>query len=186
MKHDDKSSLAYTVTDTQCFDKVQSASFSAGKVVMDYGTNILYYEIIAANFTASYKPTLKLSGLNALQKATIDWGITNTTYDQNLLTNQAPDGSGIITSSQFTVQTQATNTSTGVSIFVRVTIKNNGFEGLSDEPITLAVEAVDSSTPASPDVQPDMTVSATQFEDAAIQTLNLRPTVTTTPASLVQ
>ena len=185
MKHDDQSSLTYGTTDAQCFANVQSASFSGGKVVMDYGTNVIYFEVIAANFTDSYKPTLKLSGLDALQTATIEWGITKSTYNQTLLTDEAPTR-GVITSSQFTVNTQATNTSLGVSIYVKVTIKNHGFEGTSDEPITLAVEAVDSSTPANADVQPDLTPSGTPFEDTAVQTLNLRPTVTTTPVSLVQ
>ncbi len=55
--------LAYGTAENQCFDKVQSAKFNAGKIEIDYGTNVLYFEVIGANFTGTYKPTLKLSGI---------------------------------------------------------------------------------------------------------------------------
>ncbi len=176
--------LAIGAPTSQCFDMVQSVKFNAGKIDIDYGTNVLYFEVIAANFTGSYKPTLKLSGLTGTQTAAIDWGIAIGTYGQALVPDQAHTA-GVITSAQFTVQTQATSTADGVSIYVRVTVKNHGFEGLSDEPITLAVEAVDSATPGNADVTAACVVGA-GFEDTAVQTLNLRPTVTTTPVSLVQ
>ena len=175
--------LGYTITDSQCFDNVASAKYNAGKIDIDYGKNVLYFEVIGANFTGSYKPTLKLSGLQGPQTAAIDWGIAIGTYDQILVPDQLHT-SGIITSNQFTVSTLAPSTSDGVSIYVRVTVSNHGFEGLADEPISLAVEAVDSAS--NPDVMPDCSVSPTQFEDVATQTLNLRPTVTTNPTSLVQ
>jgi hypothetical protein len=177
--------LAIGAPTSQCFDMVQSVKFTAGKIDIDYGTNILYFEVIAANFTGSYKPTLKLTGLQGTQTAAIDWGIAIGTYGQTLVADQAPTA-GAITSPQFTVQTQATSTADGVSIFVRVTVKNHGFEGLADLPVTLAVEAIDSATPGNPDVMANCTVSPTPFEDTSVQTLKLRPTVTTTPASLVQ
>ena len=175
--------LGYTITDSQCFDNVASAKYNAGKIDIDYGKNVLYFEVIGANFTGSYKPTLKLSGLQGTQTAAIDWGIAIGTYDQILVPDQLHT-SGIITSNQFTVSTLAPSTSDGVSIYVRVTVSNHGFEGTSDESISLAVEAVDSAN--NPDVMPDCNISPTQFEDVATQTLNLRPTVTTNPTSLVQ
>ena len=177
-------SLAYGIAESQCFDKVQSSMWDVaqGKVVNDYGTNILYFEVIAANFTDSYKPTLKLSGLQGTQTATIDWGYTSTAIATNLVTNAAAPS---VTTSQFTVQTTQALTNEGVSIYVKVTVKNHGFEGLADTPITLAVEAVDGTTAANKDLDPDCT-TITDFGDLAVQTLNLRPTVTTTPVSLPQ
>lgn len=175
-------SLAYGVAENQCFDKVGSAKFVAGKVEIDYGTNVLYFEVIGANFTGSYKPTLKLSGLLGTQTATIDWGYTPVTIATNLVTDVAAPG---VTTPQFTVATSQPTTNEGVSIYVKVTVKNHGFEGLADEPITLAVEAVDGTTTANKDVDPDC-LAFTDFGDLAMQTLNLRPLVTTTPVSLPQ
>jgi hypothetical protein len=176
-------SLGYDIPDNQCFANIVSAKYNAGKIDIDYGINILYFEVIGANFDGSYKPTLKLTGLQGAQTAAIDWGVNIGTYDQALVADQ-PHTSGTITSSQFTVLTNAPSTSDGVSIYVRVTVSNHGFEGTNDETITLAAEAVDSAN--NPDVMPDCNISPTQYEDVATQTLNLRPTVTTTPTSLVQ
>lgn len=170
--------LAYGAAESQCYANVASAAFNAatGKIDIDYGVNVLYFEVIAANFTASYKPTLRLTGLQGTQTATIDWGYTNGTYPNNPgTTNQS--GSPI-TTPQFTVSTNHPKTDLGVSIYVRVTIKNNGWEGLNNDNITLAVEAVDGTLTANKDIQTDCTISATPFEDVAMQTLNLRPTVT--------
>lgn len=166
--------LAYGVAESQCYANVASAIFNAGKIDIDYGVNVLYFEVIAANFTGSYKPTLKLTGLQGTQTADIDWGYAIGTYSNNLLTNQT--GSPILTS-QFTVATTAPKTDEGVSIYVRVTIKNHGWEGLGNDNITLAVEAVDGTATANKDVDPDCT-TFTDFGDLAMQTLNARPAVT--------
>jgi len=166
-------SLAYGVAESQCYANVASAVFNAGKIDIDYGVNVLYFEVIGANFTGSYKPTLKLTGLQGTQTADIDWGYAIGTYPSNLVTNQA--GSPF-TTSQFTVTTSAP-TDQGVSIYVRVTIKNHGWEGLGNDNITLAVEAVDGTAAANKDVDPDC-VTYTDFGDFAMQTLNARPTVT--------
>ena len=178
MTHATPTSLAYGAAENQCFDMVQSSSFdlAQGKVVIDYGTNILYFEVIGANFTGSYLPTLKLSGLQGTQTAAIDWGYAVGTYDQALVPDQAPTG-GVITSSQFTVSTTVPATDKGVSIYVRVTVKNHGFEGTADEALALAVEAVDNTPQANKDVDPDC-VTFTPFGDIATQTLNARPAVT--------
>ena len=174
--------LGIGVAESQCFANVASAAFSAGSVNIDYGVNTLYFEVIAANFTGSFKPTLRLAGLQGSQTATIAWGYTPATAGANSVgTGSAPG----FDSSQFTalVDPSVTNTSTGVSIYVAVTISNHGFEGLADEPVTLAVDAVDSSN--NPDVEPDC-VTIASFEDITTSTINLRPTVTTTPTSLPQ
>lgn len=166
--------LAYGVSDSQCYANVASATFNAGKIDIDYGVNVLYFEVIAANFTYSYKPTLKLTGLNGTQTANIDWGYTIGNYSNNLVTDQS--GASIITP-QFTVNTTVPKTDEGVSIYVRVTIKNHGWEGLTDNNISLAVEAVDGTLTANKDVDPNCT-TYTPYGDVATQTLKSRPTVT--------
>ena len=177
-------SLAYGTAESQCYDNVGSASFNAvsGKVDIDYGTNVLFFEVIGANFTGSYKPTLKLSGLQGTQTATIDWGYAAGTIATNLVTDVAAPG---VTTPQFIVATSEAATNDGVSIYVKVTVKNHGWEGLANDAIKLAVEAVDATVAANKDVDQDCTTT-TDFGDEAIQTLNARPTVTTTPASLAQ
>ncbi len=168
--------LAYGVAESQCFDLVQSAKFdlATGQVIIDYGTNVLYFEVIGANFTGNYLPTLRLTGLQGTQTATIDWGYTIGTYGSNLVTDQS---GATVTTPQFTVTTTAPSTDKGVSIYVRVTVKNHGFEGLADTPLTLAVEAIDGTPQANKDVDPDC-VTFTDYGDLAVQTLNLRPSVT--------
>jgi hypothetical protein len=168
--------LAYGAPEDQCFANVTSSSYNSGtgEIDIDYGTNYLYYEVIAANFTDSYSPTFKLTGLSGTQTADIDWGYTKGTYDQSL----AVGASGAsYTSGTATVTTHESNTSVGVSIYVKVTVHNHGFEGLANEPITLAIEAVDAV--GNSDVLPNCSTPATsaQFEDLATQTLNARPTV---------
>ena len=76
-----------------------------------------------------------------------------------------------------------TNTTLGVSIYVRVTINNGLYEGLTDDAISLAVEAVNDS--AEPDIDnATCAAPATTYEDVATQTLNIvRPTVTSVPAT---
>ncbi len=174
--------LGLGVAESQCFANVASAVFNAGKVDIDYGVNTLYFEVIAANFTGSFKPTLKLGGLLGSQTATIAWGYTPATAAANAAGGGAAPG---FDSSQITalVDPTVTNTSTGVSIYVAVTISNHGYEGLSNEDVTLAVEAVDAQGNA--DVDPDCT-TITPYGDITTSTLNLRPTVTTTPVSLPQ
>jgi len=165
--------LPYNTPENQCYADVSSAIFNAGKMDYDYGTNVLYFEVIGANFTGTYKPTLRLSGLQGSQTATIDWGYTAGAIGINLVTDVVAPG---VTTAQFTVTTTEPSTADGVSIYVRVTVRNHGWEGLADEPITLAVEAVDATAAANKDVDVDCT-TITEYGDMAVQTLNARPTV---------
>lgn len=177
MTHGTTTSLPYLTAESQCFDMVQSAKMDATftNVIIDYGTNVLLFEVIGANFTGSYLPTLKLSGLQGTQTAAIDWGYTAGTYDQPLVADQAAAGG--ITSPEFTVSTTAPATDKGVSIYVRVTVKNHGWEGTANEDVSLAVEATDNTPQKNKDVDPDC-VTFTSFGDIAMQTLNARPAVT--------
>lgn len=159
----------------QCYANVTSVEYKDGKINIDYGTNVLYFEVIGANFTGSYKPTLKLTGLQGTQTAAIDWGVAIGTYNQALVVDQLHTA-GAITSGQFIVTTTEPSTNNGVSIYVRVTIRNHGWEGLTDEPITLAVEAVDDTPASHKDVDVDCT-TITEYGDLAIQTLQARPAV---------
>ena len=171
LKYDDGTALGYDTPDTQCFSDVASATFSAGAIDYDFGINYLYYEVVAANFTDEYDLTFQISNLQNNQTASIDWGYVKGTYDQSvgLVTNGTP-------SAAQTIETNATDTSNGVSIYVRVTVNNNDFEGLANTNITLSVDAVDSAN--NPDVSHTDCNDNAAYADAATQTLNARPTVT--------
>jgi len=182
MAVDGSAPVSYGTNVSQCYANIASASYNGTAVVMDYGINTMYFEVIAANFTTSFTPTFKISGLLGGQRADISWGYTpgtTTTVIKNSATNETIT-SGI-------VETDAPNTSTGVSIYVKVVVHNNSYEGLIASNITLAVEAI--NTANQHDVKPDCTVTTAgtdDFEDIATQTLSLRPVVNApTPGSFI-
>ncbi len=163
-----KSPAAYGVNESQCIDKVSKATYNAGAMVYEYGTNIFYYEVVAANFSESWKPTLVLSGLDAVQTSLIEW-----TYDKTLAT-----GWQTYTAGSTTVETDATDTSTGVSIYVRVTVTNNNFEGKADETIVLALDGQNKDGEWDIKNSDCLNTSAADQDDKATQVLKARPEIT--------
>ena len=147
-----------------CSSNIKGASYNGTAIVTDYGTNYLYYEVVAANFSGSWTPTMAVSGLDASQSYLIEWS-----YDNTFATIQTGD-----------VTTLATNTSNGVSIFVRVTVNNSTFEGLADKNVVLTVNGESNSKP---DVTNTDCTASSATDDQATQKLLARPTVTSVPAS---
>ena len=167
-----KASLAYDVTTSQCFDQVRNAHWDVptSKMMYDFGTQVLYFEVVAANFTNSWTPEFNLSGLGNGQTAVIVWDYTTAFSSPVAVT------SGVLGTSP--VLTSAANTSTGVSIYVRVTITNATYEGTAATPITLAVDGQNSV--GAWDVVNTGCVATTgpDKNDIAVQTINPRPAVT--------
>ena len=135
-------SQAYAATVSSCSADVASATYTAGNMVFNYGVNYLYYEVVAANFSAEWKPTFAVTAKGATQSVTIEW------TDQNLTTTP-PTGSTTWYSATTSVTTTAVDTSNGVSIFVRLTVQNNNYENnatlhASGTNITLAVDGQNS------------------------------------------
>jgi hypothetical protein len=166
-----------TLVNEQCFANVTSAKYNATSFTMDYlyGYNTLYYEVIAANFSASWTPSFKITGLNTKQDATIEWSYTRAFASPVVVVKNVADGSYASPSAALT---DATDTSNGVSIFVRVTVKNNSFEGLAQQTLAFAVDGKNSAnqldvlnTDCSPVATPD-------YADSIEQKLNERPTIT--------
>lgn len=161
----------------QCFDLVESAKYDFGSntVLMDYGTQTMYFEVIAANFSTSFSPYFQLSGLQTGQTADIYWGYSASAAN-TLIAQDIAGGSTwtMAAADAILAETTETNTSLGVSIYVRVEIQNNNFEGLNDTPITLAVDGTDSADNNDVDA---LCAVETAFADAATQTLELRPTI---------
>ena len=180
--------LAYGANEDQCYDIVRGAVYNTGqgKVEYNFGKQVLYFEVIAANFTSSWIPTFNLSALGNGQTAVIEWA-----YDKTFTNPGTPVVvlSGV--PSPTPVATSQLSTTDGVSIYVRVTISNNTFEGIAPTAITLAVDGVNSvgdwdienNTLTNPGPICNATTGADQM-DVATQTINPRPTITpggTTP-----
>lgn len=160
--------LPYGTNESQCIDKVSKATYAAGAMTYLYGTNIFYYEIVAANFSDSWKPTLTLTGLNAVQTSVIEW-----TYDKTLAGGWTAYVPGTTT-----VLTNATDTHLGVSIYVRVTVTNNNYEGLTDKNIVLTVDGQNKDGAWDIKNSTCADVGAADGDDVATQVLKFRPTIT--------
>lgn len=126
----------------QCVDNVQGATYSGGTITYDYGTNYLYYEFVAANFTNYWIPTFALTTPDAAQVITTEftyshpdtWGTTPPVW--NTLTSG---------STQLQVDPSVTNTSEGVSVFVRVTVEHKTFEMAdADQVLTMTLDGQNS------------------------------------------
>ena len=163
--YDDNTSI------TQCIDKVSKAAYDPAthKMVYEYGTNIFYYEVVASNFSESYKPFLTFKGLDPVQSYKIEW-----TYKSDFTSLSA------YTSGSTVVATDVADNSNGVSIYVKVTVTNNNYEGIADKKVTLSLDGqnkdgswdIVNSTAAE--------TAAADLNDFAVQTLKARPGVTGT------
>jgi hypothetical protein len=188
LKNSDLSPLAYGTTDTQCYADIADAKYDvpSKKMVYDYGINKLYFEVVAANFTGSFTPSFKLTGLKTGQKALVEWtvdktlasGLTALGAEQSATTGTPLSFAGTAVNADPAVP----DMTKGVSIYLKVTIKNGLYEGLTDDKVAMAVEAVNVNN--EPDIDnASCAAPASTFEDIAEQTLNLRPTVTSDPAT---
>ncbi len=184
VKSSDLLPLAYGTNDSQCFADIASAKFVAPNMVYDYGVNKLYYEVVAANFTGSFTPSFKLSGLQTGQTALVEWTVDKTFASGLTAIGSAQTAvSGTpLTFAGAAVNTVVPNTSLGVSVYIKLTVTNGLFEGLSDESVVMAVEAVNGSGDADID-NATCAAPASTYEDIATQTLNKRPTVTSDPST---
>ncbi|MCX6220396.1 MAG: hypothetical protein NTZ69_05355 [Bacteroidia bacterium] len=183
-----KAPLAYGTTDTQCYADIASAKYDApsSKMVFDYGINKLYFEVVAANFTGSFTPSYKLTGLKTGQSALVEW-TTDKTLASGLTAlgaaQTATTGATLsFTGTAVTPDPLVTDMTKGVSIYIRVTVTNGLYEGLTNDAVTLSVEAVNINN--EPDIDnATCAAPASTYEDTAVQTLNMRPTVTNDPAT---
>lgn len=170
--------LDYDDPEDQCMDVVRGATYNAGAMEYDFGTQILYFEVVAANFTVSWTPTFTVTNLHAVQTALVEWTYQNPTvtpWDAATVWNPATT----------TVTTNETNTANGVSIYVRVTITNANYEGNVPRNISLVVDGVNSvgdwDIENNTLTDPGPLCNAGSLNDGmdvATQTLNPRPELT--------
>ena len=176
--------LAYNTTDNElCIDEVRAAKYNPTTYEVDYnfGWDTLYYEVIASNFVTSWVPTFFLTGLgdDAVQDATINWASSWA----NARTGVFIEG-GDITGGSITGTTALTsvspNTSTGVSLFVRVLIANNNYEGLADQTIELSVageDAVGFDLTDEATCTPPADAATAATDDGTSRVITPRPTI---------
>ncbi len=194
--------LGWDATTSSCVDIVRSATYNTTtfEVDMDYGTNVLYFEVAAANFVTDFTPTFRvLGGLTDVQTAVMSMHTTLT--DAQDLTSTgvgtpsnwaagdvAADGTGTAwaTGEQFDAVVPA-DAVTGVSLYVRVVISNLTYESLTDNPFILAVDAQDQTETGIWDMEdgdcdPLTATDAADWVDLAQHTVTPRPQIDgTTP-----
>ena len=165
-----KAILNYDEAEAQCISNMTGATFSGGSMLYNYGADTMYFEVVAANFTGSWTPTFTLTGLNAVQTSTIEWTYEkpSTPWSASTVWHPATD----------VVSTTETNTSAGVSIYVRLIIVNNNFEGIAAETVKLAVDGQNSLGKWDVVNATCTTTTGADQADFALQTLNPRPAIT--------
>lgn len=181
--------LGWDVPTAQCVDKVQGATYDGATdaLVMNYGTNTLYFEVAAANFNTDFTPTFTLiSGLNTVQTAVVTLHSSlalaqaGTLVVPGATTNWTATSTTWATGLQFTA-TNPADVAAGVSLFVKVVITNSTEESLTVNPFILAVDARDKTNTGIWDMEDaDCTVLVDDADqiDQATHTVNPRPTIT--------
>jgi len=176
--------LAYNESLQHCpADPVASEyDYGTDRMVMNYGANSLMFEVIAANFTDSFYPYFSVEGLSEGQTADIYWGYTPETA--NIAIASGVSGNWTMERDDaITAKTNETDTSRGVSIFVRIEVHQNKNEGLTGNSVTLKVDAYGNGY--LDDVNESCVVEG-NFVDQAAQDLLPRPSILNEdPASFV-
>jgi hypothetical protein len=174
------STLAFGATYSTCISDIASATWGGAAMVYDYGVNTLTYEVVAANFSSFWIPSFKIGALGNGQTADLQWSYTPAFSTFVTVQNAIPQAGGTYTSTTNALTT-IPDTHNGVSIYVRLIIHNNTYEGIAATPIALAVNG-ENSVGQKDVVNTDCSV-VNSFEDLANQTLNPRPTVTQMPVA---
>jgi hypothetical protein len=178
----------------RCIHDIVDAQYDATApegVVYDYGTDYMFYEVVAANFSTSWKPSFTLNGVDANETVTVEWAT-----DKNFTTPHAMTlAAGIWASADVytVVDPSGTVGPAGESIYVRVTFDHSttvSYEGLADEIVLLAVDGLTNlSAPAAQQLGDVHTVAGTNLpaeacpwvdgfaNDIATQTLKPRPAI---------
>jgi hypothetical protein len=144
------SATAYGTTISSCVSEVVSAVYNSGThhVDVDYGKNTIYFEVVSANFVGSWTPTVTVTGLAAGEtaSATIHYSyaeaIAGTGVVGNTLNFPTSGSSDVGTTA---LGSTVTNTSTGVSFWLAVTVDHNTYETLTASSINVAVGGMDTT-----------------------------------------
>ena len=169
----------------QCAAPLLSAVITPGtpaSVEYTYGTNSLYYRVMASGANGTWTPSLQLPAL-AIQGqnyAAVEWtddlSGTPTWHSFNV-------PAGNTTGGQFSSTDPATITdpTNGTPIFIRVDIANENWETLADQPILVGIDGLlpngMSDIWGGTGPVPDPCAQADPFAKTATYTILARPTV---------
>ena len=185
-----------------CMSNIASATYDANApegLIYDFGTNTFLYEVVAANWSTAWNPSVQLTGIDAEETVTVQWS-KDVTFASGVTTMT---GSAIGTGATPTVYTSAANVTAtnaggtvgtaGESIYIRVTLDHSvgalNYEGLAVEPFTLAVDGITvpggTNTPEKDihfEAGTNLPAEACPWDDnytndRALQTLLPRPTI---------
>ncbi len=184
----------YETNIDRCLSKVISSTYdpATDKVKMDFGADTLYYVVTAANFSTSWKPSLKVTAIDVLETITsVQWFRPT---DAAFGTPEAMPLFGseyIATNPVLALDPSGSVGSAGECIVIRVIIDHtnglNMYEGLTDETVTVAVDGKTQLALATPlgDVHFSKTVGIAADcgledgyrNDIATQVLKARPAI---------
>ncbi|MEI7829230.1 MAG: hypothetical protein WCI31_05650 [Prolixibacteraceae bacterium] len=163
-----------------CAKDIASVSFDGTKMIYDYGVNELVFKIVAANFSGGWMPYVKVSGLAGTQSIeSIEWSETSSFTGTNLFTNS----SNVWSPGNKVTAPSDNMTENGKTIYLKIAIKNNDYEGTADTPIILSLNGI--TDDGDEDVHFGDGLADGYTNDIATQIILARPSITSntgTPA----
>lgn len=155
-----------------CAKDILSANYDGTKMVYDYGVNELVFKVVAANFNGGWTPSIKITGLTGSQStSSVEWSGSLTFAGTNPFTNNV-DG----WTSANKISAPANNlTAAGEAVYIKVLIKNNDYEGVTDTPITITLNGV--TNDGDEDVHYADCLSDGFTNDSATQLILARPSI---------
>lgn len=184
--------LDWDVDTAECVDIVRSATYRNATLMMDYGTDTLYFEVVASNFVTSWTPYLTImDGLTDSQTADIGIATTYANAQSGTWITGATEQTGLIEGDSTSFggieldAVTSSNVPNGVSVIVRVVIHNNTFESLDSQTFTLAIDGNDYTDQWDIDETDcaDPTLADYDTLDDANQIIRPRPTIDGDPAN---
>ena len=164
-----------------CAKDIVSVSYDGTKMVYNYGVNDLIFKVVAANFTGGWKPSVKISGLLGTQTiGSVEWSETTTFSGTNPFTKNTDTW----TPANMVAAPADNLTSDGEVIYIKVSIQNNDYEGLTDTPVTLAINGI--TDDGDEDVHYSDCLADGFTNDVATQTILARPAITSNTGSPLQ
>ena len=179
----------------KCIHDIVAATYDATApegVIYDYGTDYMFFEVVAANFSTSWKPSFTLTGVDGNETVTVEWDETKDFASPHPLTLAA----GIYSSADVYTAVAAGGAvgTAGESIYVRVTLDHSttvNYQGLTAEAVALAVDGITNvGAPVAEQLGDIHTVAGGTpsgcpwidgfLNDIATQTLKPRPDITAT------
>ena len=171
-----KVTQAYGSSVAFCVSNIASATYdpATSSVVTNYGTNIMYFEVVAANVTDGYIPRFQVADLEPGQSVTSLELFTDAAFATTAIATTL--SSGVYSpAAAIEVDPTVTNYAAGVSLYVKLTINNGTYENLTDNTITLKVDGTNIA--GDKDVDNTDCSVITEFGDVASQILTKRPTI---------